>query len=269
MNGVLECWHFYPHPSLPTLPLPFEIRGFVGDLSGKYAIVGVAETKVGKRPDACQPIRCISNASKPAWMTPYSKVIRRGRLYHQPTCHRRTPKLHRHQDVQHGAHAARLRHRFGAWRRYADRYGTEARSLAIEAAVAEHQSCACTRASAAPPILRRAIRSQGNEHFKKPLGGVFPPSPSRPLVSAAQRHMHDFGTTSEDLAHVAVATRKHACMNGNATMRKPMTVADHQASLYLQAPCSILNCALESDGGGAVGSITQRRSAPATFRKKP
>jgi acetyl-CoA acetyltransferase len=42
--------------------------------------------------------------------------------------------------------------------------------------------------------------------------------------------MYEFGTTSEDLAHVAVATRKHACLNQNATMRKPMTIADHQAS---------------------------------------
>ena len=69
---------------------------------------------------------------------------------------------------------------------------------------------------------------------------------------AAQRHPHEFGTTSEDLAHVAVATRKHACLNRNEIMRKAMTVADHQASRYIVDPLRLFDCALESDGGGAV-----------------
>ena len=75
--------------------------------------------------------------------------------------------------------------------------------------------------------------------------------------------MHDFGTTSEDLAHVAVATRKHACLNGNASMRKAMTIADHQASRCIVDPLRLFDCALESDGGGA-GLVTSANAA-ATF----
>jgi acetyl-CoA acetyltransferase len=76
--------------------------------------------------------------------------------------------------------------------------------------------------------------------------------------------MHDFGTTSEDLAHVAVATRKHACLNQNATMRKPMTIADHQQSRPIVDPLRLFDCALESDGGGAllVTSAERARDFP-------
>jgi acetyl-CoA C-acetyltransferase len=84
--------------------------------------------------------------------------------------------------------------------------------------------------------------------FEYPFG----PTVVNMYAMAAQRHMHEFGTTSEDLAHVAVATRKHACMNANATMRKPMTIADHQASRFICEPLRLFDCALESDGGGAV-----------------
>ncbi|HYZ91247.1 MAG TPA: thiolase, partial [Actinomycetota bacterium] len=51
-----------------------------------------------------------------------------------------------------------------------------------------------------------------------------------PLVGAyamaAQRHMHEFGTTSEDFAHIAVATRYHASMNPKAQYQDPITVDD-------------------------------------------
>jgi acetyl-CoA acetyltransferase len=47
-----------------------------------------------------------------------------------------------------------------------------------------------------------------------------------PYAMAAQRHMHRFGTTSEQLAEIAVATRKWAFLNPLATMREPITNAD-------------------------------------------
>lgn len=73
------------------------------------------------------------------------------------------------------------------------------------------------------------------------------------FAHAAQRHMHEFGTTSEHFGHIAVAMRKYANHNGNAIMReKKMTIADHQASALIATPFRLFDCSLESDGAGAV-----------------
>lgn len=66
---------------------------------------------------------------------------------------------------------------------------------------------------------------------------------------AASRHMALYGTTSEQLAEVAVGCRRHAAMNPNAVMRQPITVADHQASRFVVEPLHLLDCCLISDGG--------------------
>jgi acetyl-CoA acetyltransferase len=66
---------------------------------------------------------------------------------------------------------------------------------------------------------------------------------------AASRHMALYGTTSEQLAEVAVACRRHASMNPDAVMRKPITIADHQASRFIVEPLRLLDCCLISDGG--------------------
>ena len=68
----------------------------------------------------------------------------------------------------------------------------------------------------------------------------------------AQRHMHLYGTTSEQLAEVAVAVRKHASMNPEALFRNPITVADVVNSRMISAPLHLLDCCVISDGGGAV-----------------
>jgi len=56
-------------------------------------------------------------------------------------------------------------------------------------------------------------------------------------------------------------------MNNNATMRKPMTIADHQASRFICEPLRLFDCALESDGGGAVIVTSAERARD--FPKKP
>ena len=68
----------------------------------------------------------------------------------------------------------------------------------------------------------------------------------------AQRHMTEFGTTSEQLGAVAVSTRGWASKNPNAHKRDPLTLEDHQASRYVTWPLHLLDCCLVSDGGAAV-----------------
>ena len=68
----------------------------------------------------------------------------------------------------------------------------------------------------------------------------------------AARHMHEFGTTSEQLAWIKVAASQHAQHNPHAMLRKPVTVEDVLASPMISDPLHRLDCCVISDGGGAL-----------------
>jgi acetyl-CoA acetyltransferase len=85
--------------------------------------------------------------------------------------------------------------------------------------------------------------------FEAPVGAIAPAQYYAPM---ARRHMELFGTTSRQLAEIAVSTRNHAILNGNARMAKPITVEDHQNSRMIADPLRLLDCSLESDGAAAV-----------------
>jgi acetyl-CoA C-acetyltransferase len=69
---------------------------------------------------------------------------------------------------------------------------------------------------------------------------------------AAQRHMHEYGTTARQLAEVKAAAAFHAQYNPNALLRKPVTVDDVLASPLVADPLRRLDCCVVTDGGGAV-----------------
>jgi acetyl-CoA acetyltransferase len=75
-----------------------------------------------------------------------------------------------------------------------------------------------------------------------------------------RQHMHRYGTTSEDLAHVAVAFRKHASTNPDAVMRAPITLQDHQDSRWITEPLHLLDYCLINDGGVAWIMTTPERA---------
>lgn len=85
--------------------------------------------------------------------------------------------------------------------------------------------------------------------FEAPLGAIAPAQLYAPM---ARRHMELYGTTSRQLAEIAVTTRHHAGLNGNATMTAPISIEDHQNSRMISDPLRLLDCSLESDGGAAV-----------------
>jgi acetyl-CoA acetyltransferase len=66
------------------------------------------------------------------------------------------------------------------------------------------------------------------------------------------RHMHEFGTTLEQWAQVAVSTRQWAMLNPKARHREPLTVEDVLSSRPVVWPFNILNICLVTDAGGAV-----------------
>jgi acetyl-CoA acetyltransferase len=76
-----------------------------------------------------------------------------------------------------------------------------------------------------------------------------------------RRHMHLYGTTSEQLGTLAVTFREHASRNPRAVMGgRPMTLADHQASPMIADPHRLFDCCLESDGACAVVVTTEERA---------
>src|ERR1700693_2823370 len=83
----------------------------------------------------------------------------------------------------------------------------------------------------------------------------------------AQRHMHDYGTTSEQLAEIAVTMRLHASMNPAAKYRDPITVEDVLASRIISSPLHLLDCCIISDGGGALVITAAERARD--LKKKP
>ncbi|CAN5756445.1 lipid-transfer protein [soil metagenome] len=85
--------------------------------------------------------------------------------------------------------------------------------------------------------------------FEYPLGAIAPAQLYAPM---ARRHMALHGTTSLQFAEVAVAMRQNAIVHGNAVMKTPISVEDHQASRMIADPFRLLDCSLESDGGAAL-----------------
>jgi acetyl-CoA acetyltransferase len=75
--------------------------------------------------------------------------------------------------------------------------------------------------------------------------------PMGPYALAASRHMAEFGTTSEQLAAIAVSTRAWAALNPRARYRDPITVEDVLASPMQSSPLHLLDCCLVTDGAGA------------------
>lgn len=77
---------------------------------------------------------------------------------------------------------------------------------------------------------------------------------------AADRHMSQYGTTSEDLAAIAVSTRAWATMNPDARFQTPLTVDEVLESPLLASPLHLLDCCLVTDGAGAVVVTSAERA---------
>lgn len=92
----------------------------------------------------------------------------------------------------------------------------------------------------------------------------------------AHRHMHDYGTTSEQLAGISVSTRKHAMRNPEAVQAmtdlqfvgiNEISVQDVMESRIVADPLHLLECCMVSDGGGAV--IIASKDVVKDTAKKP
>jgi acetyl-CoA C-acetyltransferase len=84
--------------------------------------------------------------------------------------------------------------------------------------------------------------------FEYPFG----PTVVNQYAMCAQRHMHEFGTTAEQLAWIKVAASHHAQHNPHALLRDVVTVEEVVNSPIIASPLHRLDCCVITDGGGAI-----------------
>jgi acetyl-CoA acetyltransferase len=113
-------------------------------------------------------------------------------------------------------------------------------------------------------VSRAAASPRENNPYESPYR---PFMPSSAYAMAASRHMHQFGTTREHLAEVAVAARQWALLNPKAWEKEPLTVEDVLKSRMVSYPLTVRDCCLVLDGGGAIILTSAARAK--TLKKKP
>ena len=113
-------------------------------------------------------------------------------------------------------------------------------------------------------VGRRQASAREVNPYETPYNPFFP---SSAYALAASRHMHEFGTTREQLAEVAVAARKWAQLNPAAWEKKPLTVEDVLKSRMISHPLSVRDCCLVTDGGGAIVITSAERAK--SLKKAP
>ena len=104
------------------------------------------------------------------------------------------------------------------------------------------------RTGGASPGGNRAFREAPEADFELLWGATVPAQ----YALAARRHMHEYGTTSAQLAEIKVAASLHAQHNPDAFLRDPVTVDQVLASPIVADPLHRLDCCVVTDGGGAL-----------------
>lgn len=130
-------------------------------------------------------------------------------------------------------------------------------ALAIEAGMATTVACVFSDAPLQPPKQKGGSKGGGTAGAYAHSGGLeaaygmFGVNGRYALV--AQRHMHQYGTTQEQLGRIAVQQRAFAQGNPAAQFcGRPLTIEDYHASRWVAEPFHLLDCCLVSNGGVAV-----------------
>ena len=115
---------------------------------------------------------------------------------------------------------------------------------------------------------RTVGRRQASVREYNPYETPFRPFlPASAYALAASRHMHEFATTREQLAEVAVAARQWALLNPAAWEKKPLSIAEVLAARPISDPFTVRDCCLVTDGGGALIVVAPERAR--SLKTKP
>jgi acetyl-CoA acetyltransferase len=112
----------------------------------------------------------------------------------------------------------------------------------------------------------KLVSAARSSTWEAPYDPLFPVSS---YALAAARHMHEFGTTREHLAHVAIAARSWANQNPEAFAKGPLSIDDCLNARMISSPLSAKDCCLVTDGASAIVMARQRRRATARSRPCP
>ncbi len=130
--------------------------------------------------------------------------------------------------------------------------------LAVGAGLAKHVLCfrSVFEGSAQGGGGRQGIGADGGAGFRAsgPLAWSLPfaaPSAAIWIAMFAQKHFHEYGTTREQLAQIALNGRKNAGLNPNAIYRDPMSMDDYFAARMIAEPFCLFDCDVPCDGATA------------------
>ncbi len=220
----------------------------MSSLRGKTAIVGMADTKVGKLPHIGATELCV----EAAMLALEDAGISKDQVDGLVTCHSMTEP--------HMYHAEAVAEYMQIFPRYcvtANAGGGTTFSVLQNAAAAIATGICKTIVISMADCLRTGLTrdqamalqsSTGHPQFEIPYGPTVPAF----YALIARAHMEQYGTTPEQMAAVAVNGRNYAAMNPRAQMRDPITIEDVLASRMIADPLHLLDCSLVSDGGAAV-----------------
>jgi acetyl-CoA acetyltransferase len=108
---------------------------------------------------------------------------------------------------------------------------------------------------------RSVSRAAASPREYNPYESPFRPFlPASAYAMAAARHMHQYGTTREQLAEVAVAARQWALMNPKAWEKEPLTIEQVLNARMVSYPFTVRDCCLVLDGGGAMILTSAQRA---------
>jgi acetyl-CoA acetyltransferase len=181
--------------------------------------------------------------------------------------------------VCHAGHSVAFAEYLGIHPRFTDSTGTGGSSFEVhvEHAAAAIAAGVCEVVVGVYAATPRGDRRRGRSPMMRPGDGFEAMfewetpygmrMPMGPYALAASRHMAEFGTTSEQLAQIAVSTREWATKNPRARHQEPITVEDVLASPMESSPLHRLDCCLVTDGAGAFVMTSAQRAA--TLAKPP
>jgi acetyl-CoA acetyltransferase len=226
-------------------------------LRGRAAIVGVAESDLGEVGPGLTPLDLIGQATSRALEDAglekgdVDGLFSASAYYHMPTLSvgEYLGIRPRYSDATSMGGSSFISHLFHA-------------AAAIDAGLCEVALIAygSTQRSAGG----RLVSGSETLPYEAPYKPRYPVSM---YALAASRHMHEYGTTREQLAEVAVAAREWAKLNPKAFVREDLSVEDVLDSRMVSSPLSVLDCCLVTDGGGAVIVTSARRARE--LRKPP
>ena len=145
-------------------------------------------------------------------------------------------------------------------------------AMAVASGQARHVLCFRTLNQYSAQLRRRSTsafsaapeRVQGLMSWIRPFNGL---SAAHPLALVAKRHMHEYGTTREQLGALVLNSRKNAALNELALYRTPLTMDEYLAARMITEPLCLYDCDSPIDGATVV--IVSHIDAARTLRKPP